>query len=121
MRTRSPHPGRSLFLLFIAAAYGAIFMAAPLVSALEPQHGSILAQAARNGGSASAGSSTQGLQLRQPTFQQCDRNKDGLLDKSEAAAVPGLSAHFERADANKDGRLDQVEFGRALAQLDAGR
>ncbi len=124
MRSRSSRPGRSLFLLFIVAAYGAIFMAVPLVSALEIPRGMSIAQAGRaaSGGSASAGSSGAPVQAaRHPTFEDCDRNKDGLLDKSEAAAVPGLSANFERADTNKDGRLDPAEFARALSQVNARR
>lgn len=126
MRSRSPRPGRSLFLLFMAAAFGAIFMAVPLVSSLESQRGVVAfapaARLASAGGSASAGSSGAApLQARQPTFEQCDRNRDGLLDKSEAASVQGLSAYFERGDVNRDGRLDKVEFARALGQLDARR
>ena len=118
-------------MLFMAAAYGAIFLAVPLVSALEGQRGVVaFAPAGRVAVadvSASAGSSgvvaarLPAAAARHPTFEQCDRNRDGLLDKSEAASVPGLSAHFERGDANRDGRLDKIEFARALAQLDAGR
>lgn len=132
MRSRSARrPGRNLFLLFILAAYGAIFMAAPLVSAFETSRGMSFAQAGRSataGESASAGSSSTpgssaggsaSLQARHTTFEECDRNNDGMLDKSESAAVPGLSANFERADANKDGRLDKVEFAKALSELDA--
>lgn len=126
MRTRSRRPGRSLFVLFMAAAFGALFMAVPLVGALEAQRGvlafSPAGRVASAGLSASAGSSgTAPVQARQPTFERCDRNRDGRLDKSEAAAVPGLSAHFERGDSNRDGRLDKVEFAKALALLDARR
>lgn len=49
-----------------------------------------------------------------PSFERADRNRDGFVDKSEAGAVPGLSANFERADRNKDGRLDREEFSRGL-------
>ena len=110
-------------MLFMAAAFGALFMAVPLVSALEEQRGvlafSPAGRVASAGLSASTGSSgAAAVPARQPTFEQCDRNRDGLLDKSEAASVPGLSAHFERGDTNRDARLDKVEFARALAQLD---
>lgn len=122
MKVRSQHPGRSLFLLFMLASFGSIFMIVPLVNALESSRGSSFLQA-QAGGSASAGSSSAkgagpAAQARQSSFEQIDRNKDGMLDKSEAAAVPGLSANFERADANRDGKLDKVEFAKALSLLD---
>lgn len=60
-------------------------------------------------------------QAPQPTFEQADRNKDGFIDKSEAAIVPGLSATFEKFDTNKDGKLDRDEFARALANPDGKR
>ena len=50
-----------------------------------------------------------------PDFARADRNKDGLIDKSEAGVVPGLSALFERVDRNRDGKLDREEFSRGLA------
>lgn len=49
-----------------------------------------------------------------PDFERADRNKDGFIDKSEAGAVPGLSAYFERADRNRDGKLDRSEFSQGL-------
>ena len=111
MRRGQKHPGRSLFFLFVLSTYGAIFLAAPLVNALEPQK-----QQAAKAGPASAGSSAreQITVAGRPTFEQADRNQDGVLDKSEAGSVPGLSANFERADVNRDGRLDRDEFNRAL-------
>jgi Ca2+-binding EF-hand superfamily protein len=60
----------------------------------------------------------QAIQSTYPSFEQCDRNNDGWLDKSEVAAVPGLSANFERADTNKDGKLDKAEFAKAISGLD---
>lgn len=57
-------------------------------------------------------------QAPQPSFEQADRNKDGMIDKSEAAVVPGLSANFEKMDTNKDGKLDRSEFERALVALE---
>jgi hypothetical protein len=47
-----------------------------------------------------------------PLFELIDRNKDGFVDRREAAAVPGLAERFEEMDANRDGKLDRVEFAR---------
>ena len=47
-----------------------------------------------------------------PVFDLVDRNRDGFVDRREAAAVPGLAERFERMDANRDGKLDRVEFAR---------
>ena len=54
-------------------------------------------------------------------FEQADRNKDGVVDKSEAGVVPGLSANFERADRNRDGKLDPAEFDKGLQILQVRR
>src|SRR4051812_38273433 len=115
MKSRSRRPGRTAFAVYLCAAYMAIFLAVPLVSALEP---AAKAQQAR-GPSASTGSSA--VSERRHSFDECDRNRDGWLDKSEAASVPGLSANFERVDLNKDGRLDRGEFEKALSLLDSQR
>jgi hypothetical protein len=137
MKARS-RPGRSIFFGYMAFAYVAIFMAVPLVSALEPASagrsaasGSSVPPSAppaesRPNPSASAGNSAAAAmaaaipeRASPPDFQQADRNHDGLVDKSEAGAVPGLSANFERADANKDGKLDRDEFERGGQVIDA--
>jgi hypothetical protein len=102
-----PRRARALFLAYLCCAYVLILMAAPLVSALEPS----------SMGRSSAGGSAP----RFPTFERLDRNKDGFIEISESAALPGLAATFGRADRNGDGRLDKVEFARALALLEKGR
>lgn len=38
-----------------------------------------------------------------------DRNGDGVIDRSEAAAHPRLAEHFDTLDTNKDGRLSADE------------
>lgn len=81
---------RNAFLIFLAAMLWALLVALPLVNA------------------------TAAGEPRAPAFEQVDRNKDGSIDKSEAAVVPGLSANFEKADRDKDGKLDKVEFARGL-------
>jgi hypothetical protein len=102
-----PRQGRTLFLAYLCCAYVLILLAAPLVSALEPS----------SVGRSSAGGSAPRL----PSFERLDRNKNGFIEISESAALPGLAATFERADRNGDGRLDKVEFARALSYLDTGR
>ncbi len=98
---------RSAFLAFLAAAIVASFVAVPLAA---QQQG---AQQPRQGAQQHAAVSRQPAPA--PQFEHADRNKDGLVDKSEAGVVPGLSANFERADRNKDGKLDKEEFARGLA------
>jgi hypothetical protein len=99
---------RNVFLAFLAAEFVALFAAMPLAAQqagqkqppaqAQEQHAAVSRQPAPT-----------------PQFEQADRNKDGLVDKSEAGVVPGLSANFERADRNKDGKLDKEEFARGLA------
>jgi len=62
---------------------------------------------------------------------QLDANKDGAIDRSEAAKAPKLPEHFDRMDANKDGRISAEERpqrgrhggrgGDRMAQLDANK
>jgi hypothetical protein len=52
-----------------------------------------------------------------PRFAELDRNQDGYVDSSEAAAVPHFAWAFSRADVSGDGRLTPAEFARARAQL----
>ena len=93
---------RSTFLLFMGAIYVSLMAALPVVTArLSVAH---YAMSAPNGG--------------QPTFEQLDRNRDGYVDRREAAALPGLEAVFDAADLRADGRLDKVEYARALAMMD---
>ena len=40
---------------------------------------------------------------------QLDANKDGLIDRAEAAKAPRLAAQFDQLDKNKDGKLDAGE------------
>ncbi len=89
--------GRQLFLAYLCAAWAAIFLAAPLVAALEP--------ASSGGGRADA-------------FRAADADGDGIVSPAEAARVPGLSSVHARADVNADGNLNRAEFRRALALRD---
>lgn len=46
------------------------------------------------------------------TFVRADRNRDGFIDASEAAQVPGLLPIFAIVDLNGDGKIDRVELAR---------
>ena len=46
-------------------------------------------------------------------FTELDRNRDGAVDRSEAAATPRLAERFERIDRNGDQRLDPTELRKA--------
>lgn len=43
-----------------------------------------------------------------PAFEDVDQNSDGMIDRTEAAAVEGLD--FATADANQDGVIDHDEY-----------
>ena len=106
---------RNVFLLFLGAAFVALIAALPIVTAqTQPEPKREAPQPAASGSSAPTPSD-------RPSFAQADRNKDGVVDKSEAGVVSGLSANFERADRNRDGRLDQAEFERGLQILQVRR
>jgi EF hand len=105
---------RSVFLLFLGACFVALMAALPIVIAQtqvpakkEPE---AKTQSAASGASAAASD-----------FERADRNRDGFVDKSEAAVVPGLSANFERADRSRDGKLDPQEFAKGLEILQVRR
>jgi hypothetical protein len=93
---------RTVFLLFLGALFVSLMSALPIVTA-----------------------SMQGARYAQVeqkpsvvTFEQLDRNRDGYVDRAEAAALPGLDRVFNQADRRPDGRLDKVEYAQALALID---
>lgn len=47
-----------------------------------------------------------------PAFNELDKDKDGMLSKTEASSVKGLD--FAKADTNRDGRLDRAEYEAAV-------
>jgi len=105
---------RSVFLLFLGTCFVALMAALPIVTAQtqvpakkEPE---TRTQSAATGAGAPASD-----------FERADRNRDGFVDKSEAAVVPGLSANFERADRSRDGKLDAQEFAKGLEILQVRR
>jgi hypothetical protein len=110
---------RTVFLLFLGACFVALMAALPIVTAQQAQHLKQKEAAVQKEPSAAGGSSAAAADA--PDFERTDRNKDGLVDKSEAGVIPGLSANFERADRSKDGFLDREEFARGLQILQVRR
>ena len=118
-RLRSP---QSIFFSTLASALFATLVAFPALLATVPLMAIATGEKANSDNPAAAGSTVRAQpQQEAPSFEKLDRNKDGYLDKSEAGAVPGLSANFEKADTIKDGKLDTAEFARALATLDLNK
>ena len=60
------------------------------------------------------GFSTAALAQDAPPFEDVDQNRDGVIDRTEAAAVEGLD--FDRADANQDGSIDRAEYAALSGQ-----
>lgn len=55
------------------------------------------------------------------TWADLDTDKDGNLNKAEAAAIPTLQAVFDQADANADGALTGEEYKTYLAMSGQGK
>ena len=60
--------------------------------------------------SSAAGASVKDLD---EAFAKADTNKDGKLDKQEAAMMPALADKFDQLDTNTDGSLSREEFSKA--------
>ena len=54
-------------------------------------------------------------------FDNLDKNHDGSIDKTEAAAWPRLQQGFDTYDTNHDGKLGKDEFAAAVAAVRAAR
>jgi EF hand len=106
---------RSAFLLFLGACVVALVAALPIVTAQTAEKQEMKKDPA------AAGSTAAAPKPEEPDFERTDRNRDGVVDKSEAGVVPGLSANFERADRSRDGKLDREEFARGLQILQVRR
>jgi hypothetical protein len=95
---------RTVFMLFLGAVFVSLMSALPILTATLPTPRYAQAQSSASGPVA---------------FEQLDRNRDGYVDRAEAAALPGLERVFNRADRRPDGRLDKVEYAQALALMDS--
>jgi hypothetical protein len=56
--------------------------------------------------------------FEQVRFEDLDTNRDGVIDRQEAQAVPELAERFDEFDTTGDGQLNRQEFERALTALD---
>jgi len=54
------------------------------------------------------------------TFDQVDRNRNGVLSRQEAVNDSSLSVRFDIADANGDGSLDPHEYLQARRLVSSG-
>ena len=59
-----------------------------------------------------------GKDKNDPGFIALDKNKDGYLSRSEAAANPELAKKFSEADKNHDGKLSRAEYLEAMTKQD---
>ena len=59
-----------------------------------------------------------GKDKNDPGFIALDKNKDGYLSRSEAAANPELHKKFDAADKNHDGKLSRAEYLEAMTKQD---
>ncbi|MCU0868555.1 MAG: EF-hand domain-containing protein [Burkholderiales bacterium] len=50
-------------------------------------------------------------------FKAADKDGDGTLDKSEAAAMKGVAKHFDMIDADKDGTVSMDEVKAHMADM----
>ena len=53
-----------------------------------------------------------------PGFNALDKNNDGYLTRSEAAANPDLAKKFKQADKNGDGKLSRTEYLAVMTKKD---
>jgi hypothetical protein len=55
-------------------------------------------------------STAPGAMGKKPTLQALDKDHDGMVSMTEAAAEPKLAKKFAQLDRNRDGKLDAGEF-----------
>jgi EF-hand domain pair/EF hand len=54
-------------------------------------------------------------------FEQADADKNGVVSKTEAEKVPGLTAVFEKFNPDRDGTLDWNEFNAAMQSMNVSQ
>jgi Ca2+-binding EF-hand superfamily protein len=58
-----------------------------------------------------------GLRHFEERFSSADLNRDGVLDRVEAQAMPVMEVFFDQVDANKDGKVTREEYFAAMPML----
>src|SRR5207244_7365312 len=53
-----------------------------------------------------------------PGFNALDKNNDGYLSRTEAAANPFLAKNFKKADKDGDGKLSRTEYLTVMTKKD---
>jgi hypothetical protein len=53
-----------------------------------------------------------------PGFNALDKNNDGYLSRTEAAANPYLAKNFKKADKDGDGKLSRTEYLTVMTKKD---
>jgi Ca2+-binding EF-hand superfamily protein len=56
----------------------------------------------------------------EPGFNNLDKNHDGYLSRTEAAADKDLMKKFKEADSNNDGKLSRAEYLMVKGKKDVG-
>ena len=69
--------------------------------------------------SAGATSDKIGTDKNDPGFNKLDKNHDGYLSRTEAAASPTVTKRFKQADRNNDGKLSRSEYLMSMTAQDA--
>ena len=95
---------RNAFVFLLAVATPLVLLTAPL-----PYLSGLMGSKSRH---ASIERTSFSLIDMEQAFVRADRNRDGFIDASEAAALPGLLPVFAVADRNGDGRIDRTELAR---------
>jgi len=103
LRQKRIRDQRSAFLFFLAFAFVYLVAGLPIVA-----------------GTLASDAKLASAQAGLPAFAELDRNHDGYVDSSEAAAYPVYAGIFSWADANGDGRLNAEEYRAALKRLERG-
>jgi len=90
-----------------------------VAAALALAVGSVNAADTKAKASAGATSDKIGTDKNDPGFNKLDKNHDGYLSRTEAAAAPTVSKRFKQADRNNDGKLSRAEYLMTMTAQDA--
>jgi|SRR5690349_5381388 hypothetical protein len=106
LRQKRLREQRAAFVVFLVLALAYLIAGLPIVARVLATNDAYASYAAPHG---------------LPGFAALDRNHDGYVDSSEAAAWSAYASTFAWADRNGDGRLNVAEFRAALRRLEQSR